>query len=473
MVRRWAGLAVLPLRVGLGLPGPAGPERDDGDESQEDAEGQCDKPTAHEGKDEDGRRQQDPGEETDDLGCAEQDGAEAAHSAIMGQGDKAEQGVRRAPGANATMKTRMPLLGAGALGAGLAAVLAPRTALHAAAATWRPFVLVAGLLLIGVVAGEDGVFTWVASLLDRYSRRRLLVYLTSMALVAVVTALLNLDTSVAFLTPVLIHVGRRGGGEQRLLYGCVFMSNAASLLLPGSNLTNLLVLANEHASGSVFLAHMALPWTAAVAVTALVVAVAFRPGDGHAGDPPAEPGSPAPRPLGVLGIGVAIGLMLVFPDSAPLVGGVGVILAAVRLAQRRIGIRQIQEGVDVASLAGVFAVAVSLGTLARTWSYPGHLMMQAGSAATAGVGAVSSVLINNLPAAVLLGSRMPAHPQSLLFGLNIGPNLAVTGSLSALIWWQAARSVGARPSALRYSAVGVVLVPLTLSAALVAARVVG
>jgi arsenical pump membrane protein len=78
------------------------------------------------------------------------------------------------------------------------------------------------------------------------------------------------------------------------------------------------------------------------------------------------------------------------------------------------------------------------------------------------------VLVNNLPAAVLLGSRMPAQPRSLLLGLNIGPNLAVTGSLSALIWWSAARSAGARPSALRYSAVGIVLVPVTLAAALAA-----
>ena len=364
----------------------------------------------------------------------------------------------------------MVLLGAGTLAAGLAAVLAPRSALHAAAATWRPFVLVGGLLLIGVVAGEDGVFTWVASSLDRFPRRRLLVYLVSMALVAVVTALLNLDTSVAFLTPVLIHVGRRAGGEQRLLYGCVFMSNAASLLLPGSNLTNLLVLANEPASGSVFLAHMLLPWAAAVAVTAVVVAVAFRPGEDPAGDMPAESGPGRPRPLSLVGIAVAIGLMLVYPDSAGLVAAVAVMLAAVRLAQHRIGTRQIRDGVDVASLAGVFAIAVALGTLARTWSYPGHLMMRAGSAAAAGLGALASVLINNLPAAVLLGSRMPAHPRSLLFGLNIGPNLAVTGSLSALIWWQAARSAGARPSALRYSSVGVVLVPLTLCAALLAAR---
>ena len=113
-----------------------------------------------------------------------------------------------------------------------------------------------------------------------------------------------------------------------------------------------------------------------------------------------------------------------------------------------------------------FLIATALGTLARVWSYPALVMARAGSVSTAIIGALVAVVINNLPAAVLLGSRMPAHPRSLLFGLNTGPNLAVTGSLSALIWWQVARSTGTRPSARRYTAVGLVLVPLTLAAVL-------
>ena len=111
-------------------------------------------------------------------------------------------------------------------------------------------------------------------------------------------------------------------------------------------------------------------------------------------------------------------------------------------------------------------MATALGSLARAWTFPGHVMRTAGSGQTAVLGAVSSVLANNLPAAVLLGSARPAHPRSLLFGLNIGPNLAVTGSLSALVWWQAARSVGARPSARRYSMAGLLLAPAAIAAAL-------
>ena len=76
--------------------------------------------------------------------------------------------------------------------------------------------------------------------------------------------------------------------------------------------------------------------------------------------------------------------------------------------------------------------------------------------------------MNNLPAAVLLTPHAPAHPRALLIGLNLGPNLAVTGSLSAVLWLRVARSLGARPSALRYSRIGVVLVPVSVAASLAA-----
>ncbi len=354
----------------------------------------------------------------------------------------------------------------GAAGAVVALILAPSASGDAAAHSWSPFVLVTGLLLIGAVANEDGIFAGAAALLSRMPGGGLTLYVGAMLLVAVVTVFLNLDTSVAFLTPVLIHVARRRGADElRFLYGCVFMSNAASLLLPGSNLTNLLILADEHTTGSTFLARMVAPWAAAVAVTALVVAVAFR-GKGM----PAERTPPEPAGhglLGAIGVVAAIVLILVLADPALPVLAVAAIIVAIRLAQRRIAPRRLQD-VDILSLAGVFLVAVALGTVARAWSFPGHTMAAAGSVTTSAVGALTSVVVNNLPAAVLLGSRMPAHPRSLLLGLNIGPNLAVTGSLSALIWCTAARSAGARPSALRYSAVGIVLVPLTLAVSLAA-----
>jgi arsenical pump membrane protein len=74
-------------------------------------------------------------------------------------------------------------------------------------------------------------------------------------------------------------------------------------------------------------------------------------------------------------------------------------------------------------------------------------------------------MLNDLPATVLLSAQPLPHPDALLLGLDLGPNLAVTGSLSAVLWPQAARAVGARPSITTYTRLGVLLVPLTLAAA--------
>ena len=75
------------------------------------------------------------------------------------------------------------------------------------------------------------------------------------------------------------------------------------------------------------------------------------------------------------------------------------------------------------------------------------------------------LLLNNLPAASLLAARTPPHPYSLLIGLNLGPNLFVTGSLAWLIWLRAARGAGVQPSGRSAARIGVVAVPLSIAAA--------
>jgi arsenical pump membrane protein len=76
------------------------------------------------------------------------------------------------------------------------------------------------------------------------------------------------------------------------------------------------------------------------------------------------------------------------------------------------------------------------------------------------------VTINNLPAAALLSAHKPQHPLPLLIGLNLGPNLAFTGSLSAYLWYNAARAATAEPSLKKASLLGLALVPLTIVGAL-------
>ncbi|MFI5266549.1 MAG: SLC13 family permease [Chloroflexota bacterium] len=122
------------------------------------------------------------------------------------------------------MRLRLALLSVGTLGAAAAVAFYRTAASDSAAHTWPPFVLVAGLLLIGAAANEDGVFAATARLVCRLPGGSLPLYAASMLLVAAVTVVLNLDTSVAFLTPVLLQVARlRSGGEERFLYGCVFV----------------------------------------------------------------------------------------------------------------------------------------------------------------------------------------------------------------------------------------------------------
>src|SRR5438874_6874684 len=143
--------------------------------------------------------------------------------------------------------------------------------------SWAPFVLVAGLLLVGQAAATEGLFEAVGARLARAPLRPGGLLVASLGLVAAVTAVLNLDTSVVFLTPVLVHVARRRGLDERpFLYGTVLMSNAASLLLPGSNLTNLIVLTREHVTGADLGLRMLPAWLAACSVTAAGIALFFR-----------------------------------------------------------------------------------------------------------------------------------------------------------------------------------------------------
>ena len=109
--------------------------------------------------------------------------------------------------------------------------------------------------------------------LARTAPNGVVLFVGAVAVVGAVTAALNLDTSVAFLTPVLVYTARsRGEGEAPLLYGCLLLSNAGSLFLPGSNLTNLIVVGHLHLNGGQFLAHTWAAALAALVVTAAVVA---------------------------------------------------------------------------------------------------------------------------------------------------------------------------------------------------------
>jgi arsenical pump membrane protein len=379
--------------------------------------------------------------------------------------------VSRVPSAktsNATASTRFPLtLAAVGLGALVAAVGTNASqAQSAASQDWPPFVLVAGLLLIGLVADDDGLFAAAGSQIARATGSGPILFVGVALIVGIVTSILNLDTAVAFLTPVLVYTARsRGGGEAPLLYGSLMLANASSLLLPGSNLTNLIVLGHLHLSGGSFAARTWASAIAAFVVTAAVIAgVEHRAlrSKGRATTSSARP----TVGLGLLAIGVVTVLVIVLRNPALPVAIVGVVVVGVRVTMRSGSARRALDVLGAPILVGLFGVAVALGTLGRVWSGPATLLAHLDLVGTATVAAAGSVLVNNLPAASLLAARVPRDPVALLIGLNLGPNLCVTGSLAWLLWLRSARSAGAQPSLAKATRLGLVVVPLSMAAAL-------
>ena len=344
--------------------------------------------------------------------------------------------------------------------------------------SWPPFVLIAGLLLIGLLANRDGLFAWGGARLQGLPGGGLALLGAALLLDAVVTAVLNLDTAVVFLTPVLVFAARRRRvAVEPFLYGCVFMANASSLFLPGSNLTNLLVLdAHGGASGASFAVKMFPLAITAALVTALGVAILFRRSlTAGAADRPARAADSRPAPL-VLGVGLlatiaAVVLVLVLRQPALAVLAVGLLATAIELLRSQVALADVWRVLGLPSLAAAFVLTVALGTLARHWDGPAKLIAHASGPETAGLAAISTVLVNNLPAAALYSAHAVDHSRMLLLGLNVGPNLAVTGALSALLWFRAAREVGERPSLLDFSRRGIPLALAAMGAAILVGTV--
>jgi arsenical pump membrane protein len=380
-------------------------------------------------------------------------------------------------------------LAAGGAGAAVAgAALTGPAAAAAAAQTWPAFVLVGGLLLIGLVAAGDGLFAAAGVRLAGVARSDWALFAGFGALVVVVTALLNLDTSVAFLTPVAVHTGRRRGEAAAVLVSaCVLLSNAGSLLLPGSNLTNLIVLGHLHLAGGRFAARMALPWLAAWVLTAGVIAWGGRSALGGGkyqlalggGEDRPAPGGGEGQPerrravIGMAAVTAAVAAVVALSDPAPEVLAIGVAAVGVRLVQRRLAPGQVWDVLGVPVLVGLFGFAVGMGALGRSWPTLSRSLAHLDPWATAAVGAAATVVVNNLPAAALLSARAPAHPFALLIGLNVGPNLFVSGSLAWVLWYGAARTAGAKPDVRRTVRLGAASAPFALAAAVAVLVLVG
>ena len=331
-------------------------------------------------------------------------------------------------------------------------------------ATWSPFVLVAGLLLIGHVASGEGLFRLVGATCARVPGGGVSLFLVTMVAVALVTAVLNLDTSVVFMTPVALYAARaKGTDDKAFLYGTIFMSNSASLLLLGSNLTNLLVFSRSPTLGSTFARYMVLPWIVAVIVTiAVVLAWRWRPLRQGVRTPERSATSFIFGP-GVLAVGFAVLAMLFLKSPAIWVFVVGVVTELYELAvKKRTALRGALSVTNPWTLSLLFLVAVAVGWFARFSTLTMSLLRHASVGATIAISAIASIVINNLPAASLFAAHRVAHPYALLLGLDLGPNIIVTGALSSLLWIRIARRNDVRPSMVTFSVVGTMVAILAI-----------
>ena len=345
------------------------------------------------------------------------------------------------------------------------------------------------ILVVGDVCGRSGVFAAAAGVVRRLGRDRPVPLFTGVFLLAaLVTTVLSLDATVVLLTPVVLAAAASAGVSARPgAHACLRMANSASLLLPVSNLTNLLAFPHIDLTFLGFAAVMA-PVLAVVLVIEYVAArVVFRVPLREQADPthvvPDRP--PVPRfPV------VTVGLMLVgFAVSSPLgvepfwaSGAAALVLVAWAARRGLVTTRQAAHAAHPAFAVFVLCLGVVVaalaagpfGTLVRDLlpgdtSYGSLLLI-------ALIATVLANLLTNLSATLLLVPMLaPLGTTAVLaalLGLNIGSGLTYTGSLANLLWRRTLVRHGVRPSLAELHRVSLVVTPLSLLGAVSALALV-
>jgi arsenical pump membrane protein len=352
-------------------------------------------------------------------------------------------------------------------------LVTPRAALAEVRELGSTVGFLAAVLLLAFLAGEHGVFRYAGGVAARISGGRPARLLTAVfAAAALITAVLSLDATVVLLTPVVFATAARIGARPRPhVYASAHLANSASLLLPVSNLTNLLAFAASGLSFLGFAAVMALPWLAVVAAEYAVFRWFFR-ADLRADADTVEPADDRPAPryaLTVLALtltGFAVAQPLGVPPAWVAVAGAAALAVPLRTPVRTL-IREANPAFCAFVLAlGIVVLAVREHGLGRLVDglVPGHTGLLA-LLAVAGLAALLSNLLNNLPATLVL---LPAVHGStglllaVLIGVNVGPNLTYVGSLATLLWRQILHSRDAAPDAGEFLRLGLLTVPFAL-----------
>jgi arsenical pump membrane protein len=350
------------------------------------------------------------------------------------------------------------------------------------------YLFLLGMMLLSEVARREGLFDWLAVFAVRHSRGSatrlfLLVY----GVGTIVTAFLSNDATAVVLTPAVFAATRAAKADPLpYLFICAFIANAASFILPISNPANLVLYGNHMPALMAWLADFLLPATVCVLVTlGTLLLVEWR---GLRAPIAAEiPHAELPFGGKVAAAGIlATAVVLLAASGADVPLGLptalaGVVTTAVVLAAKREAPWETLRGVSWLVLPLVAGLFVLVQGLAATGVVAGiadllHHASEVSTASTAwGAGVLLALLcnvMNNLPAGLIAGSAVAAAhvprvvTNALLVGVDLGPNLSITGSLATILWLTALRREGEEVSFTKFLLRGAIVMPPALLAAL-------
>ena len=343
----------------------------------------------------------------------------------------------------------------------------------------------AGMMLLSELARREGLFDTLAGWAVRHadgSAPRLFTLIYGVGVL--VTVFLSNDATAVVLTPAVCVAARRAKAAHPLpyLFACAFVANAASFVLPIANPANLVVFGTHLPPLDAWCRRFALPSIAAVVATWALLRWAMRARLRE----PLERVDEVP-PLDFTGLLAAVGVagvvlaMLVASALGAALGLptlVATLLAVggVQWAKRESPLPLLEHVAwnVLAMVAGLFVIVAGLVRTGLVGAVAEALRDLAGHsphAAAWAAGIVTGVggnLLNNLPAGLLAGMAVNAGPvddavrSAVAVGIDLGPNLSITGSLATILWLAAIRREGEHVSGLEFLKMGAIVMPLAL-----------
>jgi arsenical pump membrane protein len=342
----------------------------------------------------------------------------------------------------------------------------------------------AALLVLADGCRRAGVFDALGHLMALGSHRRPRRLLAMVFLAAAgTTAVLSLDATIVLLTPIVfVTAARLPTSPRPHVYACSHLANSASLLLPVSNLTNLLAFAACGVSFTRFAALMVLPWLVAVAIEWVVLTRVFADDLRGTATGVGSVGADGERPhlprfaLAVVALtlaGFAVSSVLgIAPVWFATAGAV-----ALTVQQPPASARDLAGAAEPAFLVFVLGLGVIVsaagvnGLSSVVDSLLPHGSDLPALLAVAFVSAVLANLVNNLPATLIVvavvSSSAPGAVLAMLIGVNVGPNLTYVGSLATLLWRRIVHAHDEDVDVGEFLKLGALTVPGTLVAATV------